>query len=161
LTDFTIREIRAADNAAISKIIKDTLTEFGANHPGTVYFDSSTDHLFDLFRQEGSAYYIAEFDGQVLGGAGIYPSDGLPPGTCELVKMYLVPEARGRGIGKSMIEKALDFAKNYPYSQVYIETMPELRKAMTVYEKFGFKYLDQSLGNTGHFGCQVWMLKKL
>ncbi len=30
--------------------------------------------------------------------------------------------------------------------------MPELRKAMSVYEKFGFKYLDGPLGNTGHFG---------
>jgi putative acetyltransferase len=30
-----------------------------------------------------------------------------------------------------------------------------------VYEKFGFIYLDGPLGNTGHFGCNVWMLHKL
>jgi putative acetyltransferase len=161
LNEITIRRIRAADNAAISKIIKETLTEFGANHPGTVFFDPSTDHLFELFMQKGSVYFIAEKDKVILGGAGIFPSDGLPAGTCELVKMYLVPAARGKGVGKSLIDHALDFAKSYPYSQVYIETMPELRKAMTVYEKFGFRYLDKPLGNTGHFGCQIWMLKEL
>jgi putative acetyltransferase len=75
--------------------------------------------------------------------------------------MYLVPEARGIGLGKFLIEKALQFARESGYRQVYIETLPELRQAMSVYEKFGFKYLDAPLGNTGHFGCDIWMLKEL
>lgn len=161
LDTIQIREITPADNASISKIIKNTLTEFGANHPGTVFYDPSTDHLYDLFREPGSVYYVAEQDNRLLGGVGIFPTDGLPAATCELVKMYLVPEARGRGLGKLLIDRALSFAATAGYHQVYIETMPELRKAMTVYEKFGFTYLDQPLGNSGHFGCQIWMLKKL
>jgi putative acetyltransferase len=44
---------------------------------------------------------------------------------------------------------------------MYIETLPELEKAIRVYEKFGFSYLDKPLGDTGHFGCSVWMLKAL
>jgi putative acetyltransferase len=75
--------------------------------------------------------------------------------------MYLLPEARGIGLGKFLIEKALQFARGSSYRQVYIETLPELRQAMSVYEKFGFKYLDAPLGNTGHFGCDIWMLKEL
>jgi putative acetyltransferase len=77
-----------------------------------------------------------------LGGGGIFPSDGLPAETCELVKMYLKPEARGKGIGKLLIEKCLEFAKGFGYLRVYIETMPELRKAVSIYEKFGFEYLN-------------------
>ena len=156
-----MREITPADNASISKIIKDTLTEFGANHPGTVFYDPSTDQLFELFREPGSIYYVAETDNRLLGGVGIFPTEGLPAGTCELVKMYLVPEARGKGLGKALIDRALAFGASAGYTQVYIETMPELRKAMTVYEKFGFTYLDKPLGNSGHFGCNIWMLKKL
>jgi putative acetyltransferase len=75
--------------------------------------------------------------------------------------MYLAPAARGKGIGKMLIDKALQFAAEAGYRNVYIETMPELRKAMSVYEKFGFRYLDAPMGNTGHFGCEIWMLKEL
>ena len=157
----TIRIIQPADNAALAIIVRNALAEFGANKPGTVYYDGTTDALYGLFRQPGSIYYVAEAAGELIGGAGIFPSPGLPEGTCELVKMYLSPAARGKGIGKMLIDKALEFAGEAGYRNVYIETMPELRKAMSVYEKFGFKYLDGPMGNTGHFGCDIWMLKEL
>lgn len=159
--DIIIREIALKDNAALASIIRSSLAEFGANKPGTVFYDDTTDHLFELFQQPGSIYFIAETNDEVLGGAGVYPTEGLPQQTCELVKMYLRPQARGKGLGKLLIDKCLEFAKSFGYVQVYIETMPELRKAVTVYEKFGFEYLKAPLGNTGHFGCDVWMLKKL
>ncbi len=149
------------DNEALAVIIRSVLAEFGANHPGTVYYDPTTDTLFELFRQPGSIYFVAEQDGKLLGGAGIFPSDGLSGGTCELVKMYLLPEARGLGLGRRMIQKAIDWARDAGYDQVYLESMPELRKALSVYEKFGFHYLKGPMGNTGHTGCSLWMLMKL
>ena len=155
------RPIQPADNPTIAVVIRNTLKEFGGDRPGTVFTDPTTDALYELFRKPGSSYYIALLNDKIVGGAGIYPSDGLPEGTCELVKMYLLPEARGIGLGKFLIEKALQFARESGYRQVYIETLPELRQAMSVYEKFGFKYLDAPLGNTGHFGCDIWMLKEL
>ncbi len=156
-----IRKIQLNDNEEIASIVKSSLAEFGADKPGTVYYDDTTNHLYELFQQPGSIYYIAEQNGKLLGGAGIYPTEGLSLQTCELVKMYLRAEARGQGLGKSLIEKCLEFAKSCSYLQVYIETMPELKKAVSIYEKFGFEYLKGPLGNTGHFGCNVWMLKKL
>jgi putative acetyltransferase len=39
--------------------------------------------------------------------------------------------------------------------------MPELKKALQVYEKFGWKFIDKPMGNTGHYGCQLWMLKEI
>lgn len=156
-----IRIIQPEDNSAIAKIIRESLSEFGADKPGTVYYDQSTDHLFELFRHENSVYYIAKLDHQIVGGGGIYPSEGLPPGVCELVKMYLQKQARGQGLGKELIEKCLDFAAYAGYTSVYLETMPELRKAVTIYEKLGFEYLEKPMGNTGHYGCDVWMKKQL
>ncbi|MCY7422549.1 MAG: GNAT family N-acetyltransferase, partial [Chitinophagaceae bacterium] len=157
----TIRTIQPSDNPHLAIIIRNALAEFGANRPGTVFYDPTTDNLFKLFQQPVSIYYVAESDNTIIGGAGIFPSNGLPPGTCELVKMYLSPQSRGKGLGKLLIEKCLEFATNSGYLQVYIETMPELKKAVSVYEKFGFSYLNGPLGNTGHFGCDVWMLKHL
>jgi len=161
MENINIRKISIGDNKELATIVRTSLAEFGANKPGTVYYDDTTDHLYELFQEPGSIYFVAEQDGTILGGAGIYPSEGLPEGTCELVKMYLTKEARGKGLGRTLIDKCLEFAKGFGYIQVYIETMPELRKAVSVYEKYGFEYLNGPLGNTGHFGCDVWMLKAL
>lgn len=160
--EFMVRMLQPADNAAIAAIIYQTLEEFGANKPGTVYYDPTTNALYELFQAApGSAYFIAERKGKIVGGGGIYPSAGLPDTTCELVKMYLLPEARGIGLGKKIIEACIRFAKEQGYQNIYIETMPELQQAMKTYEKFGFEYLDRPLGETGHFGCDRWMLKKI
>jgi putative acetyltransferase len=156
-----IRNISQPDNVALSKIVKETLAEFGANHPGTVYYDPTTDALFELFQRKKAAYNVAEVNGKIVGGGGIYPTDGLPGDTCELVKMYLLPEARGLGLGKLLIEKCIDQAKEKGFKNIYLETMPELKQALNVYAKFGFEYLKGPMGNSGHTGCSLWMLKRL
>ena len=158
MTLYHIRTIVSSDNTNLAQIVRNTLAEFGLDKPGTVYYDDSTDHLFELFQTPRSTYYVAEQDGKLLGGAGIFPSNGLPPDVCELVKMYLVPEARGMGLGRELIRRSIDFAKSVGYKQIYLETMPELKKALSVYEKFGFKYLNGPMGDTGHYGCDRWML---
>jgi putative acetyltransferase len=156
-----IRQIEQKDNAALANIIRKTLEEFGANHPGTVYYDESTDRLSTLFTVPGSAYFIAEQNGQILGGGGIYPTEGLPHGTCELVKMYLFPQARGKGLGITLLQKCLEFARNNGYKNVYLETMPELKLAIGLYQKFGFKRITTPLGQSGHSGCNIWMILNL
>lgn len=156
-----IREIEASDNARLATIIRQTLAEFGANHPGTVYYDDTTDHLYELFRQPGSVYYVAEMDGELMGGGGIYPTEGLPADTCELVKMYLLPKARGTGLGKRLIEKSIAKAAELGYKKIYLETMPELKQALKVYARFGFQYLEGPMGNSGHTGCSLWMIREI
>ena len=157
-----IHPIEQTDNTAIAKIIRQCLEEFGANKPGTVYYDATTDALYELFTENPlSAYFIARIDDKIIGGGGIFPSPALPADTCELVKMYLLPEARGTGIGAALINLCMETARSKGFKHMYIETMPELKRAILVYEKFGFEYLEGPLGNTGHFGCGVWMLKPL
>ena len=156
-----IRPIIADDNAAIALIIRKTLAEFGAVKPGTVYFDPTTDHLSELFSSPLSAYYIVEVEGKIVGGSGIYPTPGLPSGCCELVKLYLLSEMRGLGLGIQLMEKCFQQAKEFGFSEMYLETMPELHKAIGLYERAGFTYLMGPLGQSGHFGCDLWMIKKL
>lgn len=156
-----IRPIESRDNEALAKVIRTALAEFGANKPGTVYFDPTTDALFELFCTPGSYYYVATIDEKVVGGCGIFPTENLPDGTCELVKLYVAKEARGTGLGKQLMEKSMNWAKENGYTQVYLESMPELSKAVSIYEKVGFKSLDHPLGNSGHCGCDIWMIKAL
>ena len=161
IEDITIRKIEPKDNAALAQVIRTTLEEFNANKPGTVYYDESTDRLYDVFQEPNSVYYVAEHNGEIVGGGGIYPSPGLPQNTCELVKMYLLQKVRGIGLGSKLIQKSLAYAEEAGYQQVYLETMPELKQALKTYEKFGFAYINAPMGETGHFGCDLWMLKRI
>ncbi len=159
--EITIRTIQAKDNAALANIIRSTLQEFGANHPGTVYYDESTDRLSTLFDVPGSTYFVAEQHGEVLGGGGIYPTIGLPADTCELVKMYLLPQSRGKGLGVALLSRCIDFARGKGYRNIYLETMPELKVAIKLYQMAGFKRLASAMGQTGHYGCGIWMILNL
>ena len=159
--DIFIRNIALHDNEAIAKVIRAALTEFGANKPGTVYYDTTTDHLFELFQVPNAIYFIAELKGTLVGGAGIFPTSGLPEKTCELVKLYLHKDARGIGLGKQLLLKSMQWAKENGYEQVYLESMPELSKAVSIYENVGFKKIHHALGNSGHDGCDIWMIKNL
>ncbi len=162
MTDqITIRTIQQSDNAALAGIIRNTLEEFNAHKLGTVYFDKTTDHLSDVFKKERSIYFVAEQDGVIVGGSGVYPTEALPPDTCELVKFYLSPAARGKGTGKELLQRCMQAARDMGYKQMYLETMPELTIAIPLYEKHGFIYLPGALGNSGHTGCDVWMIKDL
>jgi putative acetyltransferase len=161
-TTIQIRPIEPNDNIDLAKVIRGALEEFGANKPGTVYFDPTTDALFELFNNTpGSYYYVALINDVLVGGAGIFPTENLPDGTCELVKLYLHKDARGTGLGKQLLNKAMDWAKEFGYQQVYLESMPELSKAVSIYENVGFQRINQPLGNSGHCGCDIWMVKSL
>jgi putative acetyltransferase len=162
LKEIIIRKIEASDNRTIAAIIRAALKEFGADKPGTVYYDESTDHLFELFEQEKiSCYYVVIYNNQLVGGGGIFPTINLPEGFCELVKMYLSKNVRGLGLGKKMIEKCMETAVELGYTKMYLETLPELKNAVYLYEKMGFQRLQNPLGNSGHTGCDIWMLRNI
>jgi putative acetyltransferase len=161
LSEVIIRRIQPSDNSYLATIVRNTLAEFDAAKPGTVFFDPTTDALFELFQTPKSAYFVAEFEGKIFGGGGIFPTDGLPDGTCELVKMYLLPEVRGIGLGRTLIERCLEQAKAEGFRHVYLETLDELHLALKIYARFGFEYLSAPMGNSKHYGCGLWMLKKL
>ncbi|NMB72878.1 MAG: GNAT family N-acetyltransferase [Bacteroidales bacterium] len=157
----TYRRIRKKDNKDIAALIRSVFREFGIARPGTVYFDPTTDDLYKLFKEPGSVYWIAEEEGTIIGGCGIYPTPGLPEGCAELVKFYLHPEKRGIGIGRELMTKSLRSARRMGYRQVYLESLPELNKAIRIYSKAGFEFIPGPMGNSGHYGCDIWMLKQL
>ncbi|BES60987.1 GNAT family N-acetyltransferase [Dysgonomonas capnocytophagoides] len=156
-----IRLIEEKDNEAVAHIIRATLEEFGANQPGTVYYDQSIWSLSDIVNNDKCAYFVIEENDEILGGAGIYPTQGLPEYTAELVKLYTIPEIRGKGYGKRLINICLDFAKQVGYKHIYLESMDELSMAVGLYERLGFKYLNAPMGESGHSYCKIWMLKDL
>ncbi len=157
----TFRKIEKKDNKEIADLIRKVFREFKIDKPGTVYFDPTTDDLYSLFQTPGSEYWIAEENGIIIGGCGIFPTPGLPEGCAELVKLYLDASKRGKGTGWKLMEKAFESAKKFGYRQIYLESMPELSKAISLYERTGFRFIPAQLGCSGHFGCDIWMIKEL
>ena len=158
----TLRNIKKEDNEELARIIRASLVEFDVPKIGTVYYDPDTDHLFEMFEEApASCYFVAEEDDGLIVGCGVYPTPELPTGYAELVKLYLTNAARGRGIGKTMMDKCYEAAKTMGYTHLYLESFPQLAKAVSIYEKAGFKPLTGALGNSGHFACTIWMVKQL
>jgi len=156
-----IRLIEKADNEKIAATIRKVIIEMGAPKVGTAYEDEELEAMFEAYQKDRFIYFVVEHENEVLGGAGIAPLKNGDPSICELQKMYFLKEARGRGLGKQMIQKCIDFAKASNFEQCYIETMPNMQDAQKLYIKTGFEYIDHAMGNTGHSSCPFWMLKSL
>lgn len=159
--NYTIREILPEDNQTLASVIRSILEEHGMNKPGTVYTDPTTDQLFELFQTPDSFYYVVEIDDAIVGGCGVFPTDGLPDGCAELVKLYLLSNCRGLGIGKLLLDLCAETASKIGYRKLYLESMPELSKAVGLYESVGYERIDAPMGNSGHFACDLWMIKEL
>jgi putative acetyltransferase len=157
----TLRPIEIKDNQAVASLIRSVLREFKIDRPGTVYFDPTTDSLYELFQTPKSFYWIAEVNGKIVGGCGIYPTKALPDGCVELVKFYVSAESRGKGFGKLLMQSCFTSAIESGYNRIYLESLHELKDAVGIYEKAGFKNLEKPLGNSGHHACSVWMVKNL
>lgn len=155
------RKIQQQDNAKLAEIIRRVFDEFDAPKEGTVYSDRETDVLYTVFQQRGSVLWVVEENEKLLGCGGVFPTEGLPAQCAELVKLYLSPEARGKGIGKTLIEQCISCAKEIGYTNLYLESFPEFKTAVKMYEKLGFTMLSGPMGNSGHVACSIWMLKKL
>lgn len=157
----TLRQIKESDNLILAQIIRASLKSYGLDRPGTVFTDPTTDDLATLFKTPGSVYFVAEEDGDILGGCGIFPTKGLPPGCVELVKLYLKPVSQGKGLGRKLMETSIEWAKENHSTHIYLETFAELASAVTLYQKLGFENLNQPMGESGHHACEIWMLKSL
>jgi len=157
----TIREIERLDNKDIEAIIRSCFYEFELPLTGTAYEDSDTKNMFESYQNTHEVYYVVEENGEVLGGAGIKPLKSNNIEICEFNKMYFSPKVRGKGMGKALLDKCLQAAKQMGYKQCYIESDSRLKAAIHIYESFGFKHLQKGLEGTGHFSCGVWMIKDL
>lgn len=156
-----IRTIERTDNVAIADVIRLVLVELGAPKVGTAYEDKALDAMFENYEKHKATYFVVEEAGVIIGGAGISQLDHYDGAVCELQKMYFLPPARGLGIGSKMIDLCLNKAREFGYEQCYIETMSYMEAAQKLYKRYGFKYLEGPIGDTGHYSCGVHMLLDL
>lgn len=156
-----IRAIQKEDNKQMAAVIREVFITDDYPKTGTAFADTQLDFMFETYDNPRAAYFVVEEKGKIIGGAGISQLESSKENICELQKMYFLKEARGKGLGLQMIEKCLAIATEFGYSNCYLETLPEMLVAQSLYKKVGFEYLCTPLGNTGHTTCPVWMIKQL
>mgnify|MGYP000166490319 CR=1 FL=1 len=159
--NYILREITQKDNEQIATVIRAVLVEMGAPKVGTAYEDKALEDMAKTYNKTNSAYYVIEHNRKIIGGAGIAQLDNCEGNICEFQKMYFLPEARGLGLGSKLITVCLEKAKEIGFEKCYLETMPYMDSARALYKKNGFISLDKPVGNTGHYSCNVWMIKDL
>ncbi len=157
--DCLIREITLSDDKIIEQIIRNCLIEYGADHEGTAWADPDLGRFSEIYNTDGNKYWVAEVNGKVVGGVGIGKLEGTTE-ICELQKMYCLPEVRGKGVSKKLIEVALEYSKNY-YKKCYLETLENMVSAQRFYEKYGFVRVFDAPVKTEHFLCDVKYIKDL
>lgn len=159
--EYVLRPLTKADNSQVADVIRKVSAEYGLTaDKGYGVADPTLDDMYSVYDQQGAAYWVVEYQGEIVGGGGFAPLAGEPK-VCELQKMYFLPQTRGHGLAKRIVALSLQLAKQFGYQQCYLETTECLREAVGLYEKLGFEHLDAPLGQTGHDACEVVMLKTL
>jgi putative acetyltransferase len=161
MADFLLRPIRSDDDAAVAALIRTVMPEFGAVGEGFAINDPEVDWMSRAYAEPRCAYFVIERDDAVQGGGGIAPLAGGDPGTCELRKMYFLPSLRGLGAGAALMQRCLDAARAHGFERCYLETLCGMTAAQKLYERSGFARIDSPLGDTGHGGCNTFMLREL
>ena len=156
-----IRPIRAQDNAAVATIIRQVMTEFGAVGRDFSIADPEVGAMCEAYPAPDAAFFVVEKEGRVLGCGGMGPLQGGATDVCELRKMYFLPELRGSGMGAKLLAVILAAAREAGYRRCYLETLGSMQDARRLYLKHGFQPIDAPLGNTGHSGCNSWMIRDL
>ena len=155
------RLIQKSDNKALANVIRTVLIQQGNNVDGTVFTDSATDKMFDGYQTKNSIYFVVIVDDVLVGGCGVAHLSGEPDYVCELQRLFILKTVRGKGVGQKLMDKCVEFAKQKTYKLMYLETFPNMKEAIGLYKKNGFKLIENPMGNTGHFYCTTRMTKKL
>ncbi len=158
----SLRPIRPEDNPAVARIIRTVMTEYGAVGPGYSIEDPEVDAMFETYDHPRALFLVLENNkGEPVGCGGIAPLAGGDADTCELKKMYFLPEARGQGMGRQLVETLEAAARQRGFRYMYLETIAAMQEANHLYRRLNFDPLPGAMGNTGHSACGLFYGKLL
>jgi ribosomal protein S18 acetylase RimI-like enzyme len=135
---FHIRPARtAADLAAVAELF----AGYAASLPvdlGYQDFDGELAALPGKYAPPAGDLFLArDAAGAPLGCVGLRP---LPDdGCCEMKRLFLLPAARGLGLGRALTEAVVDHARSLGYRELRLDTLASMTAAQALYRSMGFK----------------------
>lgn len=135
--DFLIRDWVVSDRAPAAEIIRSVLTEYGLGwEPEGA--DRDVLQAETCYQAVGGEFWVIEQHGTLLGTGAYYPIQR-GQNAVEIRKMYLLPEARGQGLGRFLLEALESTIATRNFEQIWIETASVLAEAVKLYESSGYK----------------------
>jgi putative acetyltransferase len=153
-----IRRLQQSDVHQLLGLIRGAYQEFGLETRAASPLEPNDYAILDVYRHRRSAYFVAVAGNDVLGGAGIFPLVNESWGTCELQRMYLTPQHRGRGIGQDLLDVCLATARSLDFERCYAEIVSAMATAIALYQRNGFRRLPAPIGNTSHNHNDFWLM---
>lgn len=134
--NFLIRAWTPDDRENAAAIIRDTLMEYGLSwEPSGA--DRDVLEVETFYTAVGGEFWVIEQQGQVVGTGAYYPVERGHKAV-EIRKMYLSPTARGKGLGKFLLQRLEDAITNRGFHEIWIETASVLKEAVKLYESNGY-----------------------
>ncbi len=122
----------------------DSIIESGGDEVrATLSSQHLDDELKDLNKKYGEPYgrmYIARLNGETAGCVSITRNDDE---YCEIKRLYVRPEYRGKGVSKVLMEKAISEARDIGYRYMRLDSFPHMARAIQIYMKRGFYEIEK------------------
>lgn len=135
MPEFGFREAASGEEARIRAVVFSVLAEYGLS-PDPRGIDTDLEDIVANYGNRGGSFRVViSAEGDIVGCGGLYPLDD---GTAEIRKMYLLPNARGRGLGRRLLEDLITAAKDRRFQRVVVETASVLKEAVSLYRRRGF-----------------------
>ena len=103
------------------------------------HYDEEIGHLEEKYGTPCGRLYLAYCGGGLAGCIGLRKIDEK---NCEMKRLYVRPQFRGRQIGNRLISKIITDAKEIGYSHMLLDTLPFLKNAIYLYKKYGFYEIE-------------------
>ena len=135
--DFVIRAWEPRDRQEAAAIIRDALAEYGLPWEPTGA-DRDVLEVEVSYTVVGGEFWVIEQQGQLVGTGAYYPVERGEKAV-EIRKMYLSPAARGKGLGKYLLQQLEKAIANRGFLEIWIETASVLKEAVQLYERNGYQ----------------------
>ena len=140
----TITDARFPDDAAI---VRTLLREYAAALPVDLDFQDFEAEVATLpgkYARPRGRLFLARDGNHVLGCIGMRPLAG---NDCEMKRLYVRPGARGLNLGRLLVERLLDEARNAGYTRMFLDTLPTMETAQRLYAQLGFEETEAYVFN--------------
>lgn len=135
--DFLIRKWKPSDRDKAASVIHSVLSEYGLDwEPDGA--DKDVLEVKDYYLDNGGEFWVIEYQGEIIGTGAYYPIKRVE-NAVEIRKMYLLPKARGLGLGKYLLQQLEAAISCHSFKQIWIETASVLSEAVKLYESNGYK----------------------
>ena len=118
------------------------------------YVSNTVDNLEDYMPPEGRLAMARDETGKLL---GIVLLKRLATGTAEIKRLFVDPEARGEGLGRKLVGRLLEEAREIGYEQVFLDTGTYMPAAHRLYQSFGFRDTDPYPGSENDEDVQKFL----